>query len=133
MKSLFKILIISLVVLTVQSCFNDQAGVINQVSVEEAANMMKMDQVKVIDVRSELQFTDKHIKNAINIEVENDDLNSYLDRLDKNEPLLIYCNKGGQSERCAQILQDKGFTLIYDMQGGISKWEESGRQVIVRN
>lgn len=130
---IFKILIIFLLVLSVQSCFNDQPGVINQVSVEEAANMMEMDKVKVIDVRSELQFTDKHIKNAINIEVENDDLKSYLDQLDKNEPLLIYCNKGGQSERCARILQDKGFTLIYDMQGGISKWDESGREVIVRN
>jgi rhodanese-related sulfurtransferase len=133
MKSLFKILLISLLVFTVQSCFNDQPGVINQVSVEEAANMMALNKVKVIDVRSEIQFTDKHIKDAINIEVEDDDLNSYLDQLDKNEPLLIYCNKGGQSERCAQILQDKGFTLIYDMQGGISKWEESGREVLVRN
>lgn len=122
-----------MIVLAVQGCFNDQPGVIKQVSVEEAANMMELDKVQVIDVRSELQFTDKHLKNAVNIEVENDDLNSYLDKLDKNEPLLIYCNKGGQSARCAQILQDKGFTLIYDMQGGISKWEGSGREVIVRN
>jgi rhodanese-related sulfurtransferase len=133
MKNLFKILLISFLVLPIQSCFNDQPGVIKQVTVEEAANLMELDKVKVIDVRSKLHFTDKHIKDAINIEVENDDLNSYLDQLNKNEPLLIYCNKGGQSLRCAQILQDRGFTLIYDMQGGISKWEESGRQVIVRN
>ncbi|WP_292892058.1 rhodanese-like domain-containing protein [Nonlabens sp.] len=118
---------------SVQSCFNDQPGVINQVSVKEAAKMMEWNQVKIIDVRSKLQFTNKHIKDAINIEVENEDFNNSLDQLDKKEPLLVYCNKGRQSIRCAQILRDKGFTLVYDMQGGISKWEKSGREVIINN
>jgi rhodanese-related sulfurtransferase len=115
------------------SCFTDNAGVINVVSVEEAAELMDLNEVKVIDVRSEIQYSSKHINKAINIEVENDDLNAILDEMDKNEPLLVYCNKGGQSERCAKVLQEKGFKLIYDLDGGIAKWEESGREVIVKN
>ncbi|OUS11031.1 hypothetical protein A9Q93_12040 [Nonlabens dokdonensis] len=115
------------------SCFTENAGVINVVSVEEADALMELNNVKVIDVRSELQYSDKHINKAINIEVENDDLNTVLDVMDKNEPLLVYCNKGGQSERCAKVLQEKGFKLIYNLDGGIAKWEESGREVIVKN
>ncbi|MEN8816200.1 MAG: rhodanese-like domain-containing protein [Nonlabens sp.] len=120
-------------VISLQSCFKEKAGVINLVTPEEAAVLIESDQVKIIDVRAELEFDKKHLKNAVNIEVENDDLYSVLDQMKKDEPLLVYCNKGGQSERCAQILKEKGFTLIYDMDGGIAKWEESGRQVIVKN
>lgn len=127
------ILCIVLMVISLQSCFKEKAGVINLVTPEEAAVLIESDQVKIIDVRAELEFDKKHLKNAVNIEVENDDLYSVLDQMKKDEPLLVYCNKGGQSERCAQILKEKGFTLIYDMDGGIAKWEESGRQVIVKN
>lgn len=127
------ILCIVLMVISLQSCFKEKAGVINLVTPEEAAVLIESDQVKIIDVRAELDFDKKHLKNAVNIEVENDDLYSVLDQMKKDEPLLVYCNKGGQSERCAQILKEKGFTLIYDMDGGIAKWEESGRQVIVKN
>lgn len=127
------LLLIVLITISLQSCFKEKAGVINLVTPEEAAVLIESDQVKIIDVRAELAFDKKHLKNAVNIEVENDDLNSVLDQMKKDEPLLVYCNKGGQSERCAQILKEKGFTLIYDMDGGIAKWEESGRQVIVKN
>lgn len=127
------ILLIVFIAISLSSCFKEKAGVINLVTPEEAAVLIDSDQVKIIDVRAELDFNKKHLKNAVNIEVENDDLNSVLDQMKKDEPLLVYCNKGGQSERCAQILKEKGFTLIYDMDGGIAKWEESGRQVIVKN
>ena len=133
MKKLINIIIIFIIALSFQSCFEEKDGVINKVSVQQAEEMIAVEKVRVIDVRTKSEFTSKHIKNAVNIVVENDDLNSYLDTMDKSEPLLVYCNKGGQSARCAQILQDKGFTLIYDMKGGITKWEESGRQVIVKN
>jgi rhodanese-related sulfurtransferase len=133
MKRSLNLLLIVLITISLQSCFKEKAGVINLVTPEEAAALIESDQVKIIDVRAELAFDKKHLKNAVNIEVENDDLNSVLDQMKKDEPLLVYCNKGGQSERCAQILKEKGFTLIYDMDGGIAKWEESGRQVIVKN
>ena len=119
--------------LALHSCKEEKSGAINKVSVQQAEEIIAVEGVKVVDVRTKSEFTEKHIKNAVNIEVENDDLNSYLDTMDKTQPLLVYCNKGGQSARCAKILQDKGFTLIYDMKGGITKWEESGRQVIVKN
>jgi rhodanese-related sulfurtransferase len=133
MMRFLNLLLIVLITISLQSCFKEKAGVINLVTPEEAAVLIESDQVKIIDVRAELAFDKKHLKNAVNIEVENDDLNSVLDQMKKDEPLLVYCNKGGQSERCAQILKEKGFTLIYDMDGGIAKWEESGRQVIVKN
>lgn len=133
MMRFLNFLLIVLITISLQSCFKEKAGVIHLVTPEEAAVLIESDQVKIIDVRAELAFDKKHLKNAVNIEVENDDLNSVLDQMKKDEPLLVYCNKGGQSERCAQILKEKGFTLIYDMDGGIAKWEESGRQVIVKN
>ncbi|PPK93007.1 MULTISPECIES: rhodanese-like domain-containing protein [Nonlabens] len=133
MKRLLNFIIVLLLALAFHSCVEEKDGTINKVSIQQAEEIIAVEGVKVVDVRTKSEFTEKHIKNAVNIEVENDDLNSYLDTMDKTQPLLVYCNKGGQSARCAKILQDKGFTLIYDMKGGITKWEESGREVIVKN
>ncbi|MEO9954824.1 rhodanese-like domain-containing protein [Nonlabens sp.] len=133
MKKLLNFIIVLLLALAFHSCKEEKSGTINKVSIQQAEEIIAVEGVKVVDVRTKSEFTEKHIKNAVNIEVENDDLNSYLDTMDKTQPLLVYCNKGGQSARCAKILQDKGFTLIYDMKGGITKWEESGREVIVKN
>ncbi|NQX78841.1 rhodanese-like domain-containing protein, partial [Gilvibacter sp.] len=35
--------------------------------------------------------------------------------------------KGGRSARAAEILKEMGFKKIYDLEGGIVLWEESGQ------
>ncbi len=117
----------------VYSCKDKQTATIVKVSAEEADTLIKSDDVTLVDVRQQRFFQDRHLANAINIPVENDSLNEALDRLDPNQPILIYCNTGKSSERCATILKEKGFKKIYDLEGGLEQWEASGRQVIIKN
>ncbi|OAB81698.1 hypothetical protein ULVI_00805 [Cochleicola gelatinilyticus] len=81
---------------------------------------------QLIDVRTSQEFTVSHLKDAQNICVTNDDFEEKVKNLDKNKPVYLYCKKGGRSAKAAEILADMGFKEIYDLQGGITNWEESG-------
>ena len=51
-----------------------------------------------------------------------------LDELDSFEdsPILVYCRRGSRSLQACEMLEDNGFTNVYNMVGGYSKWETEG-------
>jgi rhodanese-related sulfurtransferase len=119
--------------LSASSCVEAAGESIQTVSHEEAQLLLDSDQVQLVDVRREEQYNQRQIAGAVNIDLEDESFNKILDTMDRDQPLLIYCNQGTKSERCAKILQEKGFQKIYDLDGGLTKWEASGRKVILKN
>lgn len=79
---------------------------------------------QLIDVRTAEEHSVSHLKNSQNICVTDDDFKEKAMSLNKNEPVYVYCKKGGRSARAAKVLKDLGFTKIYDLQGGITAWDE---------
>ncbi len=73
----------------------------------------------LVDVRTTDEYVDKHIDQAINVPV--DDVAAH-DFGAKDTPLVLYCQKGGRSERAAQVLRAKGYTRVYVL-GPMSAWE----------
>lgn len=49
--------------------------------------------------------------------------------LDKTKPVLVYCKVGGRSGQASDVLAQLGFTTIYNMTGGMSRWLSEGRPV----
>ncbi len=39
-----------------------------------------------------------------------------------NEPVILHCHHGVRSARAAQFLEGKGYTEVYNMEGGIEGW-----------
>lgn len=72
-----------------------------------------------IDVRSRREFSEGHINGAINIPLPelNKNINRYV--ASKNKNILVYCQKGSRSKRAAQILDDMGYTNVFNLKGGI--------------
>lgn len=66
----------------------------------------------IIDVRTSKEYTQGHIKNAINISVQ--ELSKSVARVPKNKVLLVYCQSGSRSSAAAQILSQKGWK-VYDV------------------
>ena len=52
---------------------------------------------------------------------ENFEIN--IQKLDKTRPVIVYCQRGGRSAKCAKKMKALGFIKIYDLEGGYSKWE----------
>ncbi len=83
------------------------------------------DSLQIVDVRTPEEYVVSHLKGAQNICVTSDDFNEKVIKLDKNKPVYLYCKSGGRSSRAAKILKEMGFTKVYDMEGGITSWEEN--------
>ncbi|GGE20021.1 rhodanese-like domain-containing protein [Psychroflexus salis] len=92
------------------------------VTSDEMEYLILADSVQLIDVRSFEDFQNKHIKGAQSI-VFDSDFEENIQLLDKTKPVAVYCRTGRRSKECSQILKDQGFTKIYELKGGLEKWE----------
>ena len=128
-----KLMCISLFALfsVLQSCNNASNADIEMVSaVQVYEAVYGEDSLQLVDVRTPDEYAVSHLKNAQNICVTSDDFKEKVAGLDKHKPVYVYCKKGGRSAKAASILKEMGFTKVYDLQGGLSSWEQEGLETI---
>lgn len=77
----------------------------------------------LLDVRTSEEFNNGHIHGAVNIPV--DTLASRLSEVPADQTIVVYCRSGNRSAQAAQILEQAGYTRIYDM-GGLNDWTAQG-------
>lgn len=75
-------------------------------------------EVQLVDVRTYQEFAGGKIDDAINIDFLSSDFKQKMAKLDKNQPVYIYCQSGNRSGKASQIMVEMGFKQIYDLQGG---------------
>lgn len=86
--------------------------------------------VLLLDVRTPAEFNgtaeDKfgRLKNAINIPIQ--DLEARMSELEKykDKEIVVYCSHSHRSPRASYLLNQKGFTKVTNMQGGMSVWKD---------
>jgi rhodanese-related sulfurtransferase len=67
----------------------------------------------IVDVRSKGEFAGGHVKDAVNIPV--DQLPASLAKLkDKNQPVITCCASGMRSASAKSFLVSKGYTQVYN-------------------
>lgn len=103
-------------------------GTINHVDFERAINRYK--DLQLIDVRTAGEYQNGYIEGASNIDYFGDDFEMQMSKLDKLKPIAVYCGVGGRSESALEVLQELGFEVIYNLEGGITVWEKNGLQVV---
>jgi thioredoxin len=81
---------------------------------------------QVIDVRTPREFAGGHLDNALNIDWLNDTFEANAQKLDKTKPVFVYCKTSNRSPQAAAKLEELGFKTIYNMQGGLLKWDAEG-------
>jgi thioredoxin len=81
---------------------------------------------QILDVRTPEEFTSEHIDNADNVNWNANDFVARTDKYDKTKPVFVYCLSGGRSKKAAAKLEELGFNSIYELQGGIMKWNAAG-------
>ncbi|MDF1813249.1 MAG: rhodanese-like domain-containing protein [Verrucomicrobiales bacterium] len=83
-----------------------------------------------VDVRSEEEFRDGHIPGAINATYHDKQLNAdELEKLDRNTPILIYCEGGYASRLVIDSVKALGFHTIYHIHRGFKSWQFFGGAV----
>lgn len=109
----------------------EAAGVIH-ILVEEAHEIISgSEDYIILDVRSQQEYGEGHIKDAILIPV--DELEERLDEIPAGKSIITYCRSGRRSASAADILVKNGFTPVYNMEGGILEWESKGYPTVEDN
>ena len=127
MKKSISIFALSLLIAFTVSCVNKKADSsdIKLVTADEMKQIIELEDVQVVDVRTASEFEAIHVKSAQNIDFNSPTFDKDIQKLDKSKPVVLYCKGGGRSAKCAKKLKDAGFEKIYDLEGGLSKWEHS--------
>ncbi|MEI6171202.1 MAG: rhodanese-like domain-containing protein [bacterium] len=96
------------------------APVIQEISVGD----LKLVFYFLIDVRTSEEYAAGHLFGAMNIPLAEfqQDLDSWLPRLPREVPIILYCLAGGRSLQAATILVEAGLTNVLNLTGGITEW-----------
>ena len=121
-KFLSMSLILGLMMIPLTACTNAKANY-QQISAQEAKNLMDTEKNYIIlDTRTQEEFAEGHIENAILIPHYEISKKAETLLTDKNQLILVYCRSGNRSKQASQALADLGYTNIKEF-GGIIDWE----------
>ncbi|MFC1576424.1 MBL fold metallo-hydrolase [Candidatus Omnitrophota bacterium] len=89
----------------------------------------KNPQVKLLDVRSALEFNETHLKDSINIPI--DMLNLKINSLSQGgQGYIVFCRTGNRSPMAADMLLQSGISSVKVMEGGLTRWQKEKLPVI---
>ena len=87
----------------------------------------------LLDVRTQSEYNDGHIKNAINIShdhiLEKPELVSEF----KDSQIVVFCRSGVRAGKVIQMLESLGFQDIIDIDGDMLAWSKAGYSVEIIN
>ncbi len=105
--------------------FNPCALAHTDVTAEQARDLIDFtNDLIVVDVRELYEYCDAigHIPSALNYPWNSGVLQARYEELPMHGPVLVVCRSGGRSNRAANFLDSKGFSMVYDMLGGMGAW-----------
>jgi rhodanese-related sulfurtransferase len=82
---------------------------------------------QLVDVRSAAEAARGMIAGAQHIPLAS--LPERLGELQRDRPVLVYCQMGGRSAQAAQFLAGQGFGQVINLKGGLNGWLASGRSL----
>ena len=123
-KGLIIMLLISLSLFGMTACDgeNGKVSTYEQITAEQAKTIMDTEKdYVIIDARTEEEFAEGHIENAILIpEYEIKD-RAEKELPDKEQLILVYCRSGRRSKIASEELVKLGYTNVKEF-GGIIDW-----------
>ena len=74
----------------------------------------------LIDVRKPFEYSVGTFKNAMNPNIQNfRDFPKFLNKVEKNKPVAMFCTGGIRCEKASILLKKKGFKNVFQLKGGI--------------
>ena len=124
-----KLLALMAGLLLLAGCSSSAAGVTNM-NVSEFSKKITEAGVVTVDVRTPGEFMTGHIQGAQNIDFESGNFENEISTLDKEATYAVYCRSGNRSGQAVAIMHDAGFHNVYNLNGGIIDWTNSGMMLV---
>ena len=93
-----------------------------QISQDEAKEMMDSQEVVILDDREQDEFDSGHIAGAVLLPVGSISEATAAEVIPKKDSVvLVYCRSGNRSKTASEKLVELGYTKVYEF-GGINTW-----------
>ena len=93
-----------------------------QISAEELRqNLQQNDQLFLVDVREDYEHENFNIGGTL---IPLGEIINRMEDIPKDKPVIVYCRKGVRSQIAIQRLEQKGFTNLINLQGGLEAFKE---------
>lgn len=120
-------LFITIICIFIISCKGQTAEGLQNIDAQAFSDQIKATpNAQIIDVRTPEEFQSEHIDKAVNADWLNANFVANTSKFDKSKPVFVYCKSGGRSSQASSKLAELGFKNIYELQGGILKWNAAG-------
>jgi thiosulfate sulfurtransferase len=93
------------------------------INVWQVRELLYEDAATIIDTRDLLSYKAGHIPKAISLAGKS--MQETLSVLDKERPVVVYCDQGNFSKGTAVYFSEQGFKEVYSMTGGFGRWVET--------
>lgn len=101
------------------------------VSMDEFKNILKTNHTQIVDLRGASEYKSGHIKGTENLFVGT--LEKNLDKIRKDQQVVIHCQSGDRATIGYSILAKHGFKNVKNYSGGMNEWNQSGNEVVKEN
>ena len=97
---------------------------------KEVTLLINREPAMLVDVRSEADFRAGHITNAINIPL--DQIEVQINKITSNSKknIIVYCQKGVRSAQAFRLLNKLGLPKLYTIEGGLDAWLKNNLPII---
>ena len=87
----------------------------------------------LLDVRTQSEYNDGHIQDAINIPHDQILKEPQLLSAYKDSQMVVFCRSGVRAGKVIEMLEGLGFKEIIDIDGDMLAWNEAGHSVEINN
>lgn len=115
--------------LSFASCTGQQKKGVEKVPPAAFEKQLAEHKGQLIDVRTTKEYQSGHLANATHMHIYDADFSKRVDSLDKDQTVYVYCKAGGRSSEAVELLRQKGFVHIVELEGGMDAWNEAGKPV----
>lgn len=97
-------------------------------TVAELQPLLAAGKVALVDVRTDAEVARGFINGALKLPLHL--LPMRLQEMDDKRPTVFYCQMGGRSAQAAAFAANQGMLEVYNLQGGITAWAQSGGEIV---
>ena len=116
-------------VLLLAGCSSSSSAV--DLNVSEFSSKVTEAGIITLDVRTPGEFNEGHIEGAQLIDFQSGNFENEIATLDKSKTYAVYCRSGNRSGQAVKVMSDAGFTSVYNLNGGVIDWANSGLPLVI--
>ena len=116
--------LLAIIVMLIASEIQQRLSRVKQVSPAEATRLLNHENAIMIDMRTDKDYRDGHIANAVNVPTGNTDIPVTLNKY-RERAVVVYCQRGQRSIAFCNKLSKQGFESVYNLKGGVLAWQKA--------